>query len=69
MVDKKIGDFHIANESASMRPMEKAVNMRPLQRNTEAIVTSNTKANTPSPQPSAPANHSQELSKTKPDRR
>lgn len=69
MVDKKIGDFHIANESASMRPMEKAVNMRPLQRNTEAIVANNKKANTPNKQPSAPANHSQEPSKIKPDRR
>ena len=67
MVDKKI--HNVRNDSASMRPLEKAANMRPLQRNNEAIVTSNTKANTPSPQPSAPANHGQEPPKTKPDRR
>jgi hypothetical protein len=64
MTDKKMG-----NDSASIRPLEKAANQRPLQRNIEPVVTSNTKASTPIPQPSAPANHSQEPPKTKPVRR
>lgn len=67
MVDKKIDN--VRADSVPMRPMGKSVIMRSLQGNIEAKVTSNTKANTPSPQPSAPANHSQEPPKTKPYRR
>ena len=67
MVDKKIDN--VRADSAPMRSMGKSSVMRPFQRDIEAIMASNKKANTPNKQPSAPANHSQEPSKTKPDRR